>query len=112
MHKSSLLLPKLFDVRILFHPTASNPEGPDPPFVFAAAVFIDSAVIVSKRIGCMFFGSSMKEKEGSGSSGGGVFPSGGVNFWSRVELHHFAYYLKVILKLNLSHLFSSDSGKL
>ncbi len=73
VHGSSQLFRKLLDLRILLHPIASSPEGPDPPFVFAAAVFIDSAVIDSNRIGCTFSGISLKSKEESGFSDGGYF---------------------------------------
>ena len=73
VHKSSLLFPNPLEVRILLQPTASNPDGPDPPFVLAAAVFIESAVIDSNRMWCIFIGISSNDKEGSGSSDGGCF---------------------------------------
>ena len=49
--RSTFASPKLFEHRILLHPSASIPEGPDPPFVLIAAFLIISLSIPANMIG-------------------------------------------------------------
>ena len=49
--RSTFALPKLFEHRILLHPSASFTEGQDPPFVLMAAFFIISSSIPANMIG-------------------------------------------------------------
>ena len=46
-HKSVKLSVNCLDVRILFQPSASIPEGPEPPFVLSMALRTASALILS-----------------------------------------------------------------
>ena len=49
--RSTFVSPKLFEHRILLHPSASIAEGPDPPFVLIAAFLIISSSIPVNMIG-------------------------------------------------------------
>ena len=51
LHKSFQLLPNWFDVKILFQPSASRPEGPAAPLVLSIAFFTLSASIEWNLIG-------------------------------------------------------------
>ena len=51
LHRSEEGLLKLFDVNILLHPSASIPEGPEPPLVLIAAIRTSSASMLSNLTG-------------------------------------------------------------
>ena len=58
---------------ILFHPSESIPEGPDPPVVLIIALLILSAVRFSKITGCICFGLSGNNTLSCGRDGFGCF---------------------------------------
>ena len=54
-----LAVPKPFDASILRHPSVSIPEGPEPTFVFIAALHMSSSFIDSNRTGWTFSSSPL-----------------------------------------------------
>ena len=59
--RSTFASPKLFQHRIL-HPSASIPEGPDPPFVLMIAFLIISSSIPANMIGWTSRGTPVKRR--------------------------------------------------
>ena len=50
LRRSEVQLPNTFDVNIFLHPSAPNPDGPDPPLVLIAAFLINSSFYVVEKI--------------------------------------------------------------
>ena len=67
LHKSSVLSTKWFDVKILFQPSASSPDGPAPPLLLRAAFLTFYASIESNLIGWISSGLSGNMISGSAS---------------------------------------------
>ena len=90
LHKMYELLPNWSDVKILFQPSASRPEGPAAPLFLSIAFFTLSASIEWNLIGWISSGISGSNTLDEHLYHVGVFIKSDVKFDHLMEEYHFA----------------------
>ena len=83
--------PKFFNNKICFQPSASKPEGPDPPFVFMTAFLNISASTTWNYTGCILSGMSDNITLSWASFGRWCFSLRRFNVCCPGVIFHFSY---------------------